>query len=260
MTSDAQRERELLIAKALFKNLGMVATLKLGPDPPDVLACLLDNKIGVEVTEFHTSVLGTARHPRKQVEAQWAHIKKTEYKLRQEHPELREIGVRLRFCSLLVPSNREVCQFIREVYDFVKDNISNVTETLQNFPTTDASGTILPKYVQQITLFRMDGAKMHWCWNHDVTSVGITEEELSCYIKRKADIQKPAGFNELLLVIAGGLELSQYVIIWSVDWLNERKRLTAMMEQTQFDEIHILDEEHFRWTRRWGRWKRIETR
>ena len=105
----------------------------------------------------------------------------------------------------------------------------------------DPAFPLLNGYLKEFILKRPD-LYITWDWNHDVSSVGVTEKELMDIITPKVNevsSYKREHFDELWLVVVSGYRLSQAMGVLSEKRLASYENLNKLLEQSGYDKVYL---------------------
>ncbi len=177
-------------------------------EQPDFIVSFKREKIGIEVTEFHSDLIGVNGNSRRQIEEERRYLMENLYNRIKKIPELKGIFVFLIPRELkLIPKSRHK-QFINELIQLVQDMIQTNREEMQ----LHERSSFLYQYIKIVGLRNIESSNyLHWDWG-DASSVGVTENELIEALEdkiQKAGIYKQEEMNELWLLVVSGWRLSQ---------------------------------------------------
>lgn len=218
-----------------------LALLGITPDDvkegesPDFIVSFKDRKVGIEVTEYHSSSKGEKDRPRRAIEEDWRCLQKEIMAELKKNNELENTLGLIYFKKLELPNRLEHKKFIVELVQFaieiVKAGImeKNPGET---YP-------LLSKYIRKLYVQKV-GIYVTWEWNYNVASVGLTEDEFIAAIKSKLiSNYSDSQFDELLLLIVSGHRLSQAMGIHLLYNLNNYKKLEDDLRKSFFNRVFI---------------------
>lgn len=177
--------------------------------------------------------------------------------------ELNKTHGHLFFKKLGIPPSKIQGEFIEELIKLSLQMISSDCEEI-NFcckeitANNDYSYPLLKKYLNKVYLKKVD-CYITWGWNHNVSSTGLTEDELIHTIEskvEKAKKYKQKDIDELWLLIFSGHQLSQAMGIQLLDKLSNYDQLNNMLGQSEFEKVYIYQHMHSV-IYKWPGWKKI---
>jgi hypothetical protein len=205
-------------------------------ESPDFLVKLKESQIGVEVTKYHSGIKGEKGRPRRAIEEDWAYLQKKIMAEVKQHKELENTNGLIFFKRLELPSRSEHTKFINELVQFALEMIQN--NIIEAEPK--ANYQLLMNYVKNMFI-KNSGCYITWDWNHNVSSIGLSEAELIDAIKAKLVANySESKFDELWLLIYSGDRLSQAMGIHLLYELNNYRSLEEMLRKSCFNKIFIF--------------------
>lgn len=204
-------------------------------EAPDFVIRLKNRRIGVEVTEYHSSDKGEKGRPRRVIEEAWAELQQKIMGEVRKHSELKQTIGWLGFSKLGLPSKLEYQQFIDELIRLSHKMVRSGGEESKPGPEYP----MLNKYLRKFCL-RKIGCYISWEWSHTAASIGLSEEELINAIKPKLVNYGDASFDELWLLVASGVRLSQTMPVHLSYLLPEFQELGNMLRKSDYDKVYIF--------------------
>jgi len=249
---DKKKARERSILEFYLKLVGLAGDIQ-ARERPDFVVIAGAESIGVEITEYHQPRYPGSVFPRKVVEAEWERLRAAVVEYRKATSALDELSVLLSFVELAIPPSRQHLEFIEAVHAEIEGVRADLSERRTSIRIGAKHPPILRQYLSRIEV-RMVGCYMEWDWNHMVAGVGTSDDELVGILQPKLGLKRPAGVNELHLVMAGdGPSGASYIGFLSREWLNTWDNLNSALDQSDYDFVAILNyEEGCRWQRSRG--------
>lgn len=251
MTRPEQRAREVQIVTKVLEALGLTPlAIEEGPNPPDVLVCLSDGKLAIEVTEFHSS------QKRRQAEEAWTDMILASREVRKKYPEINSLSVHIDLKKPRLPKRSQIRLFVDEVIQLCQDYKDKVGKD-ELCLRKEISSYPLIASVTNYVILREVGIYMDWSSSLISGWVGLNEEELLKAVEKKAiNSQKPDGTSEFWLVVVGGIYISQVVGFINEEELREFTQVNEALAASAFDAVYLCDAQIARWTPVEG-WKMV---
>ena len=191
-----KKENERFYLDKFLTLLGKVPDEIKSGESPDFIVILQQKKIGIELTNFHSNSKGEYGRPRREIEEAWVALQGTIMGEVEKCNELRETNGLLFFKKLGLPPKSKHREFTDELIKLSLEMINSGYKEIKpgaNYP-------ILNKYLKKFYLEKV-GCYITWEWNYNVSSVGITEEELinasKSKIEKASKPQSQAKFHSL---------------------------------------------------------------
>ena len=207
-------------------------------ETPDFIVKLHQTKIGVEVMEFHSGSKREKGWTRRAIEEAWASLQRTIMEQVERCKGLENMYGFLSFKKLELPARSEnrqfVIEFIKQSLEMVKSDCNKIKPE-PNYP-------LLNKYLAKFYLEKTRCYYISWEWNHNITSVGLTEIDLISAVKpkiEKAATYKQKDIGELWLLIVSGYRLSQEMGRLLSYKLNAFDQLNRLLKQSGYDKVYI---------------------
>ena len=220
-----------------LKILGEIPEDVKNGEAPDFIVKLRHLTIGVEVTEFHSDLKGEKDRPRRAVEEAWASLQQVIMERIGTHKELEDTNGTLYFKKLELPPNKEYKGFINELIQLSLAMIETNSEAISpgsNYP-------LLNKYLNKFHLKKV-GCYITWEWNHNASSIGLTESELIDTIQpkiAKAESYIRNDIDGLWLLVVSGFRLSQTMPVHLSNKLLSYKKLNYLLSRSIFEKVYI---------------------
>ncbi len=206
-------------------------------ESPDCSIELKGEKIGVEITEFHSHTKGSKGHMRRAIEEEWDRLQKLIMSDVNKHNELQETYGWLRFKELNLPTRREYKDFIDELILFSLEMLrSNKKEASPSNKYKTLVYYLAEIHVEKVNCY------ITWDWNYTAGSVGLSEKELIDTVKgklEKVSNYKLKPFDKLWLVIVSGFQISQSMGVRLTNKLNTFEQCNAFLKQSGYNNIYI---------------------
>jgi hypothetical protein len=209
-----------------------------GSEPPDFVLELGNERIGLEVTEYHDPTPTPSGHTRRVVEAEWEALREVVVAYREQHPELDDLSVILTFPMLAVPPRRDHQAFVAAVSALVTANRDRISERWTDLLVAGDQPPVLRNFLSRIAV-RRARSYLEWDWNHMVAGIGTNEHELLANIRPKLGYIAPDGLTSSRLIVAGGWRHSEIVAAWTAEQLNGFHQLNAALQAGPFEELAI---------------------
>ncbi len=229
------------------------AGIMIGDDPPDFVVTYDDNKVAIEVTEFHSDFKGEKGYPRRVIEEAWKELSTAIAVERKNIIKLHNINCTLYFDKFIVPSRKERVAFAKELVSFVKSVLSRVSKVQVEYEEFHRDNQLLSKYLRKITIKKV-GCYITWGWNHSAGMVGLRESELKAVVEEKL-ISIKRSFDEIWLLIVSGVEISQCMGMPSVEELRGFIGANDFLNKTPYSNVFIyqyLFDRVIEWTKQGG--------
>lgn len=236
-----------------------LASLAIAPhdieerESPDFLVKLKESQIGVEVTGYHSGLIGEKGRPRRAIEEDWIYLQEKIMAEVEKHKELENTNGLIFFKKLELPIKSEYKIFIDELIQFSLEMIKggiNEIEPGDNY-------LLLKKYIKKLYIEK-NSTSITWDWNHNVSSVGLTEAELINAIKSKLVANYiDSKFDELWLLIFSGYRLSQAMGVRLLYELESYRNLEDMLRRSCFDKVFVY-QYMFNIIYKWPQWIKME--
>ena len=232
-----KKENERFYLDKFLALLGKVPNEIKPGESPDFIVILQQKKIGIELTDFHSDSKGEGGRPRRAIEETWVLLQRTIMEEVEKCNELKETNGLLFFKKLELPPKSKHGKFTDELINLSLKMINSGYKEIkpgENYP-------ILNNYLKKFRLEKV-GCYITWGWNYNVSSIGITEEELINAARSKikrVGIYKEKNIDELWLLIISGYRLSQAMGIRLSDKLNSFDQLNNLIRQSGYNKIYL---------------------
>jgi len=234
-----KKENERFYLDKFLTLLGKVPDKIISDESPDFIVMLKQKKIGIELINFHSSSKGEHGRPRREIEETWAVLQGTIMGEVEKCNELRETNGLLFFKKLDLPPKSKQREFTDELIKLSLEMINSGYKEIKPGVTYP----ILNKYLKKFYLEKVGCyIPITWEWNYNVSSVGITEEELTKASKSKiikASKYKEKDIDELWLLIISEHRLSQAMGIRLSEKLNTFDQLDNLLRQSAYNKIYL---------------------
>ena len=253
---DNKKKKELFYLEPFLELYGVSPTkITLNVESPDFIINYSGEKIGIELTEYHSlkEILG---HLRREVESNWERLQEEIYEKVKLDNELMGICVSIFFRKVFLPSRRESLPFIDELINCTKVFIMKGKKSV----LVPEKYKILSKYVDEINIYKI-GSNSHLRWNSNlnVGFIGLTEEGLLSIIEpkiNKGEKYRLTGLNELWLLVVFGHRISQSVPPRLKYKLEEFRILNSILRKSSYKYVflylYMYDVIY-----RWPNWKKF---
>jgi pyridoxal phosphate enzyme (YggS family) len=227
-----KKQIELFYLMNFLRLLNIVPDEIIGDEAPDFVLKFRGEKIGVELTGFHKSRNG---QPRRAIEENWNLLRKSIMESVRSNQLLENTFGEIYFMTLEIPSKREFRLFIDELIRISLYMINNGINEISTF----AEYPLLNRYLSKFQLEKT-GIYIAWDWNHNVTWVGLSEEELIKSIEKKSLANyKAQNIDEVWLIIISGHELSQAMGVHLDYKLNNFNKFNSLLMQSKYNRVFI---------------------
>ena len=241
VTNETQKKSEKdaisLLLEALNQPSQKESIQNLDPPEPDVLVCVRNKKIGVEVTRYQKSP------KRRGFEVAWEALQRRLHQYFREEKELC-LSICLSFKQFKAPNpnkESEIAQFIMQLDNFFQSQGDRLgrCESFDDYP-------LLSQYLSFIEIVEFLNSNTEWrCSEVTTGGVGMAEHELLGVLKNKKD--KPENCQETydkkwLLIIGGdgdniSAQLGRSFSILCPQW----SELNSYIQDMPFDSIFIFN-------------------
>jgi len=234
---EKKKENERFYLDKFLALLGKVADEIHPEEFPDFIVSIATKKIGIELTDFHSDLKGESGKPRRAVEEAWLLIQGTIMEEVKKRNKLKETFGFLSFKKLELPPKSKYKIFADELIKLSLEMIDSDCQEIKplgNYP-------LLSKYLEKFCLERA-GCYITWQWNHNASSVGITETRLINATKSKIEKvvnYKEKNIDELWLLIVSGHRLSQAMGLNLHHKLNTFDQLNNFLKHSGYNKIFI---------------------
>lgn len=178
----------------------------------DGLDFIINSKIGVQITEYHSGVKEEGGCQRRQVEREWSKLQNELVASVKKCPELKEIHGVLKFKELKLPRSKEYAGLIQEI---IKASLGNLPKQLGEEKVVIPSNEfpLMNRYLASLKLKKVDfpvSCQYQWDWPSPyVVWLGPTEAELISIVEPKIKKCKKLNLEETWLLIVSGPQMSQ---------------------------------------------------
>ena len=206
-------------------------------EAPDFIVKLRHLTIGIEVTEFHSDLKGEKDRPRRAVEEAWAALQKVIMGKIGNYKELEDTSGTLFFKKLELPPTAEYRDFVIELVQLSLEMIESNIEEI----SPESNYSLLNKYLDKFHLKNV-GCHISWEWNHNASSIGLTESQLIDTVQPKlvkAKSYKRKNIDGLWLLIVSGVRLSQTMPVRLSSKLLSYKNLDYLLSRAIFEKVYI---------------------
>jgi len=253
---DNKKKKELFYLEPFLELYGFSPTkITLNVESPDFIINYSGEKIGIELTEYHSlqEILG---HSRREVESNWERLQGEIYEKVKLDNELMGICVSIFFRKVFLPSRRESLPFIDELINCTKVFIMKGKKSV----LVPEKYKILNKYVDEIDIYKIGGnSHLKWESNLNVGFIGLTEEGLLSLIEskiNKGERYRLGDLNALWLLVIFGHRISQSVPPRLKYKLEEFKTLNSILSKSSYKYVflylYMYDVIY-----RWPNWKKF---
>lgn len=235
--SENKKKIERFYFDSFLSLLGIEPSKIQERESPDFVAMWQGKRLGVELTHFHSDLKGVGGKTRRAIEETWISLQKTIMDKVEHCRRLKGTYGILFFKHLEVPPKRLHETFSEELIQLSL----NMLKANREKSRPDAESPLLNKYLKEFILKR-PGLYITWNWNHDVSSVGVTEKELIDIIMPKVNEvlnYKREPFHELWLIVVSGYRLSQAMGILLGNRLDGYTNLNNLLQQSGYDKVYI---------------------
>jgi hypothetical protein len=214
--------------------------------PPDFIIELGGQRIGIELTEFHSQAKGAQVYTRRQIEEEWRKFQHCHLMPEVRNvPHLKTYNGLLFFKKLTLPPRSKYSAFVSEIVQFSPKHCNLNKGEEKSFNCFGPEFQLMNNYLQELHL-RNVGFEMTWEWGHNFGSVGPNEDELINIIKRKINGLNKSGWNSLSekwLLVVSGHRPSQWIGHSSLQLesgLPGFKELNLLLHKSGLDKIFIF--------------------
>ncbi len=241
--TSSQQESEINMVCSVLNYMGILlkeGDLRLGEDPPDCVASIKNNDVGIEVAEYHKSKNIGEKYVQRSVENQWEKLQNKIYAIQKQHKIMQTVTGYLSFKN--IPSDKNIDDFISDLVSFVLKNNSHINEgalELSDFESFSELG----EWLGYLTLFRTRYAQVQFNSNITGGFIGIDDEQLLKCIHKKTS-QNYAANNVLpmWLLIFSGYRTSQHIGLPSAEKLNKFYKSNAAFNGSNFNKVLLYQE------------------
>lgn len=236
MISKKKRVERFYLDKFL-DSAGKVPDKVLCGESPDFVLVFQQKKIGVEETEFHCDSKGKKGSYRRAVEENWVFLQTTIMEKVEKRNELKDTSGLLFFKRRELPPTRQYGRFADELVKLSREMINSGCKRI----APGGGYPLLHKYLKKFHLKKC-GCYITWEWNHNVSSIGLTETALIDAAEPK--IEKLASYRgtsveEMWLLIVSGYRLSQAFGIHLSQRLDTFNRLNNLLAKSGFNRVYL---------------------
>lgn len=220
---------------------------------PDFIAQVNEQKIGIEITEFHTGPSEKTNILRSEVEAAWDKLQKQIMEEVKSYTELNHTVGILFFREVKLPTSREYKSFVSELIQLslsMRRLGYREKEPPKAYP-------YLNTYLESFHLNEVN-SNINWEWSHSVGTVGLIENELQNIVENKLKKEKKYAekdYEPWLLIISGS-KLSQAMGLLTTEQLNSFTVLNKRIQDSQVKRVFIYQIMHDR-VFEWPEWKQV---
>lgn len=206
-------------------------------ESPDFIINLNNKRIGIEITEHHSSERDANKRCRRATEEDWELLKTIIRDEVWKDSDLSQTHGYLEFRKLELPPRKDFRRFADELIQLSKEMINSHREVVK----INEKYPLLYKYMNKMHL-KIVGCFISWDWNYEGGSVGSNEPELIKTIERKTSIANEYVKNdidELWLIVVEGHRISQAMGI-NLEWyLNDFESVNRLLQGSQFNKVYI---------------------
>jgi hypothetical protein len=237
MTRQAKKAEELHSLQEYLRIAGihLPDTDIADGERPDFILSLGGTTVGVEVTDFH--VAGR----RREVEEHWQRLRQWPMLL-IDYPQYR--SVELNFKTLLLPSKKDLHQFVGEVIALTSHTILSD----ERIPIDPTRQPVLAKYLTHIDLSPSTLRNLSWRWNFDIAWIGVSEDELLAIVEGKAGSTVTAA-SSYWLIVTEGPTLSRVMAFMDHEWVDTMPRLQLALNAGPYDRLILSQSPVIEWRR-----------
>ncbi|MDD5008304.1 MAG: hypothetical protein PHU49_12840 [Syntrophorhabdaceae bacterium] len=223
-------------------------------ESPDFIINLGNKRIGIEITEHHSSERDANKRSRRATEEDWEVLRTTIRDRVWKDSDLSQTYGYLEFKKLELPPRKKFRSFTDEIIQLSKEMIHTHREVVK----IDEKYPLLYKYMNKMHL-KIVRCFITWDWNYEGGSVGLTETELIKTIELKTS--KASGYvkndiDELWLIIVEGHRISQAMGL-NLEWyLDDFNSVNSLLQGSRFNKVYIYQYMH-NLIYEWPRWIKI---
>lgn len=210
-----------------------------GEDPPDFYIIVQNNRVAVEITEYHSIRPNPKGLSWRMVEEERDRIRRILNGKVSLNENLKGINAHIIPKGLSLPSKNEYDSFVNEIIHYVESQIGILQSRRISSKKFPSEFVLLNKYVSRISAKKVN---IQISWNiSQAASVGVSEEELKNTIEPKLGKSRPPDIKENWLLIVSGTRLSQAMGHHHHDYYNDFSQLNDMLKDGPFEQIYICD-------------------
>lgn len=240
LTTAEQKQAERKILDQYLQIIGLRGT-NTSTERPDFIVLNEGKRIGIEITEYHQPTSSGNYFSRSQVESEWSKFLSSVSDYRESNSYLDKVSVKLSFRRLSIPGLKDHKTFIQNVHHKIKQYESEMTKRQAKINVED--NDLLAVYIDAIYV-RFSEYYLEWDWNYDCCGVGTSDDELSTLLSSKLKLKRPGDIDEMHLVVAGdGPTGGAYIGHLNSDWLRAYPKLNFQLNQSNFQQVVILNYE-----------------
>lgn len=213
------------------------------PTEENGLDFIIDSKIGIQITEYHSGAKEKNGCQRRQVEQAGLKLHNELIKSVKKIHALKEIWGVLEFKQLRLPPGGEYVKFIDEIMKVSLDNLPMQKGEKKVIIPSDKY-PLMKKYLKQLKLTK-EMSPAQWDWpGLNCVWLGPIEDEFKSIIKEKIEKWTKTDFKETWLLIVSGEFMSQTLPPDKSDLLsrlNSYQRCNQMLKNSGFSRAYVFN-------------------
>jgi len=203
----------------------------------DLVAVFPQQKIGVEVTEFHGDFKGKKGSQWRAVMENWRYLQRMIMEKVRQYDELKETSGLLFSERRELPPRKQYQGFVDELVQLSRERINSDCQER----TLGSDYPLLHKHLKKFIL-KKSGCYSTWKWNHEASSFGVRETPLIQAAEpkvRKLIKYKQEDVEEVWLLVVSGFQLFQALGINLSSKLRTFDRLNKLLTTSGFNRVYL---------------------
>lgn len=250
MTRNAKKERERAILGMHLDLLNLCPDEIIFSETPDFIMDISRSKVGVEVTEYHTSE-NVGGYSRISVERAWKELRTLAYKNAANASAYRDYVLVFHFREA-VPQRKEFDNFIGHVQALLESQRSILNDDREHVYSGANLVDVLAQYCEEV---RIRHVKFYAMWDSNLTVgwVGTSEDELCDALISKLTAEFPRMDSLHLAFFGEGNSIATYIGATHPEALGAYARLNGLLQASSFSVVSIINsDESCLWDRTFG--------
>ena len=242
MSSTRQKDEERFYLDRFLILMNWIPESVQSSERPDFVVTLEGNRIGIEVSMYHSRAKDARGRPRRAMEEHWNCLQEELMKQVLGHKELSGACGFLQFKEQRLPTRRERSEFVREVINLSSRHCPKHEREEKELSLADHA-TQCPTAARYLEEIRLVGIPATWEHNLTVAFAGPEDGDLLALVSDKAkktESYDKSNLQGLWLLIVSGELLSQATRRILAEELNEKVDLNDALKQSLFDKTFLF--------------------